>query len=303
MAVNITINVPGEEAVEAITVPAGTPGEVAAHISELRERLDEMDAQMGDEIKPFPKARVGGYMSHFQITIELTEGPKAGEIISIVSPLAAQSVAWSDPFVYEGPGADHVARVPLPQGCHLPDAITEGDFLNRPPEYFQTGKEVLWLQILNLDARMESEIGPVRIILGQTLKDEYPDIFRPSLGVAQALGRSGFPARLFFNPYAILETPIGTFRAIHGTLAYGRVTSFPPIGTPVTICDCIPLEPLDEVRKRLKKGDDRPVKPVGRIVALSHPIDMEMQLSGEESFHFVSGCIDRAAQKASGKSG
>ena len=111
----------------------------------------------------------------------------------------------------------------------------------------------------------------------------------------------GFPARLFFNPYAIMETPLGAFRAIHGTLAYGRVTSFPPIGPPVTICDCVPLEPIEDVRWMVKKGDHRLAKSIGRIVALSHPIDMEMQLPGEESFQFVSACIDHASDRAQSK--
>lgn len=302
MTININIQVSDEDTVRTTTGAPVGHAELATKLADLRAQHDELIAQMGDEIGPFPRAKIGGYMSHFQITLELTEGPKAGQIVSIVSPLAAQSVAWSDPFIYEGPAANHVVRTPIPVGCHLSDTISEADFINRPPEYFEPGKESLWLQILNLDANMETDIGPVRIILGETLKTEYPDIFKPSLGVAQSLGRNGgFPARLFFNPYAIMETPLGAFRAIHGTLAYGRVTSFPPIGTPVTICDCVPLEPVDDVRSMVKKGDDRLAKSIGRIVALSHPIDMEMQLPGEESFQFVSACIDHASDRAQSK--
>ena len=146
-------------------------------------------------------------------------------------------------------------------------------------------------------------MGPIRIILGETLKREYPDIFEPSLGVAQSLSRTGFPARLFFNPYAVIETPFGAFRAIHGTLAYGRVTKFPPVGTPVSICNCIPVESVDEVREMvLSQGVEMRTRnlteidecrqPFARIIALSHPIDMELQISGDEAFDIVERAIE-----------
>jgi hypothetical protein len=172
--------------------------------------------------------------------------------------------------------------------------ITETDFLHRPKDYFIVGKETLWLQILNLDARMDSEIGPIRIILGETLKRAHPDIFRPSLGAAQSLGQSGFPATLFFNPYAVVETRYGAFRAVHGTLAYGRVTAFPPIGTPVTICDQIPFEHLDTVREALAANDPTRIREIGRIIALTHPIDMEIHEEGEGAYDLVNALIEAA---------
>lgn len=249
--------------------------------------------QISGDTKPFPKARLGGYMSHFQIVLEIDEG-KRKRLVSVVSPLAAQTVSWSDPFIYKGPSAKHYVDLIMPRGSDLPQRIHESDFLNWPAEFFQIGRETMWLQILNLDARMDTDIGPMRIILGETLKREYPDLFRPSLGVAQSHSSvGGFPASLYFNPYAIVETPIGTFRAVHGTLTYGRVTQFPPVGTPVTIASCIPLEPIDEVRAAREKGaSEDTISPMGRIIALSHPIDMEVQLSGEEIFRFVEDCID-----------
>jgi hypothetical protein len=164
--------------------------------------------------------------------------------------------------------------------------LREEDFLVRPAEFFEVGKETLWLQILNLDARMDSEIGPIRIILGETLKREYPDLFFPSVGIAQSLGNSGFPARLFFDPFAIIETPLGAFRAIHGILSYGRVTNFPPIGTPVSIREPIELDQVEEIRSK-KLGLNHSANPLARIIALSHPIDTELQLPGEEAYHFV----------------
>lgn len=272
--------------VHSIPIEAAAAGDGPAQVADtqLRARYDELVEQMGDDIKPFPEPKVGGYLSRFKLVIEMNTDER--QIISLVSPLAAQSVAWGAPFIYSGPEGKHVVDLPLPAGSDLPAQISESDFIARPPEFFQEGKETLWLQILNLDATMDSDIGPIRIILGETLKREYPDLFRPSLGAAQSLGSSGFPARLFFNPLAIIETPIGAFRAIHGVLSYGRVTNFPPIGTPVSIRECIPLDPVDVIRSQdlgLRSSDN----PVGRIVALSHPIDMEMQLEGEKAYEFV----------------
>jgi|GEM_PF-3283093 len=313
MAIEIVIKVSDDSSVSV--EQSGESGRVRPRPTGLG--YDELIELMGDDIKPFPPAKIGGYMSHFRIVLELMTDPS--QIISIVSPLSAQSVAWSNPFVYEGPQARHKVDIPLPSSSQLPSQIAEEDFIERPEEFFQVGKETTWLQILNLDARMDSEIGPVRIILGETAKREYPDIFQPSLGAAQSLGKSGFPARLFFNPFAIVETELGAFRAIHGVLSYGRVTGFPPIGTPVTIRNCIPLDLVDHIRE-MDLGLGHSETKMARILALSHPIDMELQLpdeiegtpptaafaaslagdaaagpsqTGEAAYHFVERAIER----------
>lgn len=307
MAVNITINVADEDRVR---------GEDHSRFRELEQKLEEQKREfdrfsqrIGSDAKPFPRAKLGGYMSHFKIVLEL-ETDEGSELLSIVSPLAAQTVSWSDPFIYQGPDSGHVARVQIPSSSQLPSVIREEDFLDRPEEFFQTGKETIWLQILNLDARMETTLGPVRIILGETLLREHPDLFQPSLGVAQSIGDEGFPARLYFNPYAIIETRIGSFRAIHGTLSYGRVTNFPPIGTPISIADCIPIEPIEEVYRVMRERNvpvrqvgPGEIEPVGRIIALTHPIDMEIQLKGEEIYDFVERCIVEGAEEAEGSDG
>lgn len=302
MAINVTINVSETQGETADLHLAGARSIQSVHdrVADLGSKHDKLVAQMGDEIAPFPPSRIGGYMSHFRIVLELGIPGADSRVLSIVSPLAAQSVSWSDAFTYEGPEARHAIRIPIPRGSTLPDVIAETNFLDKPAQFFEAGRQTLWLQILNLDARMETELGPVRIILGETLKREYPDLFMPSLGVAQSLGDEGFPARLYFNPYAVIETPIGAFRAIHGTLSYGRVTAFPPIGTPISIADCIPLEPVDHVREVMRATSASAAKsvvptPAGRIVALSHPIDMEMQLSGDDAFQFVERSIAAAA--------
>jgi hypothetical protein len=259
---------------------------------ELRSRHEELIQQMGDEISPFPGAGVDGFLSHFVMSIEFLKGDAAGTVVSLVLPPAAQTVARSEPFDYAGPEADHVVEVPIPEGCTLSSTISESDFLAHPDGFFTPGKQTVWMQILNLDARANTpELGRIRIILGETLKREYPAIFEPSLGVAESLGSGGFPARLFFNPYAIVETEFGTFRAIHGTLAYNRITDFPPCGTAVSICAAVPLEPVEHLRpgdaRRSATTDAPRPDPVARLISLTHPIDAPMHLSGPEAFALV----------------
>src|SRR5262245_40318351 len=166
----------------------------------LRE-LEELRAQVGG-ISPFPNAEIDGFLSHFVIMVEFLRGPQAGQYATITMPVAVQTVSRSSPFVYEGTNANHSVSLPLPLRSRLPREVRESDFIVRPNGFFQRGKEVVWMQIINLDARANTEIGPLRIILGETLLNEYKEFFRPSLGAAESLGRSGFPAKLFFNPVA-----------------------------------------------------------------------------------------------------
>ena len=88
---------------------------------------------------------------------------------------------------------------------------------------------------------------------------------------------------------------MGSFRAIHGTLAYGRITDFPPIGTPVTITSAVPLESTDEVRRMAAVGQEGAIEPFARLIALSHPIDVAMQIPGEEAFDLVESMIGAPA--------
>ena len=306
MPINLTINV------------SESPGTPAEHQNGRTERIEQqLDAltkkheqllakheefirQMGNQIAPFPPAGVDGFLSHFIIQIQFLKGEMAGKVIALTMPPATQTVSRSDPFIYRGPEASHRVFIPLPKGCSLANSVSESDFLHRPSEFFVKGQETVWMQILNLDSRMETEWGPIRIILGETLKREYPDVFQPSLGISQALGSRGFPSRLFFNPYAIIETPFGAFRAIHGTLSYGRVTGFPPVGTPVSICECIPMEDVHEVRnaRAMKAGH---VEPFARIIALAHPIDTPMHISGDEAFNLIEDMISQGTKPLASK--
>jgi hypothetical protein len=263
---------------------ANGSGNLAVEVAELR-------AQMGEHIAPFGEGGVDGFLSHFILTIQFLKGPMRDQLMHLTMPTAVQTVSRSNPFIYQGREARHEVRIPLPEGCTLPDTITDDDFLTRPEDFFQEGQEAVWMQILNLDARMEdTPLGPMRIILGETLKREYPDLFQPSLGVAESLGKAGFPAKLFFNPIAVIQTKFGDFRAKHGTLAYGRVVAFPPVNTPVSIRDAVPMELVQDIRAL---GDVRAdVEDCqARIIALSHPIDVSLQIPGNEAFGVLEGSI------------
>jgi hypothetical protein len=208
-------------------------------------------------------------------------------------------VTRSSPFVYEGTQSGHKISVPLPKRSRLPTTIAEEDFFIRPPGFFQRGKEVVWMQIVDLDAKATTEVGEIRVILGESILREYPDFFRPSLGVAESLGRSGFPAKLFFNPVAILETEFGVFRAVHGVLSYGRITQFPPIGASVSISASIPMEPVEQVLER-RQGKRHRIDPSIRIIALAHPIDVPMQISGYDAIGAIQAQV-QGAQKVKAK--
>jgi hypothetical protein len=246
-------------------------------------------AEDPDSSKPFPDSGLDAFLSHFVFTLQLTT-PKSN-LIHITLPVAVQTVSRSKPFIYKG--SDDVAEVPLPAGCTLSNVIKESDFPQRPDPFFTVGKQVVWLQILNLDARGETALGPIRIILGETLKREYPDLFQPSLGVAQSLGASGFPARLFFDPCAIVETKIGNFRAVHGVLSYGRINEFPPVGSAVQTTDVIPLDTVETLRAQAAAGTAAVASPKSpRVLALTHPVDAVLHLSGDEAFDLVNQSID-----------
>ncbi len=232
---------------------------------------------------PFPKADTDVFLSSFIFSARFNEGPLQGMPINLTLPVAIQTVARSNPFIYQGAGQQ--VEVPLPRRSTLKPVLTEADFPQLPEPYFQPGKEVIWMQIIDLDARGDTPIGPVRIIIGETLKREYPDLFLPSLGVAQSLGDSGFPARLFFDPTGVLETQAGAWRAVHGVLSYGRIDRFPPVGVNVQTSDVIPLHSTDQLRRAAATGGEAPAS--GVVLGLTHTINTELHIRGDEAFDLV----------------
>lgn len=241
------------------------------------------------KIADFPVAGIDGFLSHFVLTLQFHEGEKRGQLIHLTLPSAVQTVVRSHPFVYRGKSANHSVQFALPKDSTLIRTITESDFFVTPPAFFEENKEVIWLQILNLDARADTPIGPIRAILGETFKREYPDLYQPSFGAAQSLGRSGLPAKLFFSPNAIFETPFGALKTRPKALLGTNITSIPPVGSSPSLLEAVPLDSIDNLRAEAAGKLAGPLSPVASIQALAHPIDA--LLFGEDVFSSVERTI------------
>jgi hypothetical protein len=177
----------------------------------------------------------------------------------------------------------------VPEGSELPNTLSEEEFPATPADFFERGKETIWLQILNLDARGETPFGPTGAILGDTFRREYPDLFQPSFGAAQSLGDTGLPAKLFFSPVAMFETPFGAFRTRRKALLGSRIESIPPVGSSPRLLGAIPLDTVEELR-----APDTALRedaPAANLLALAHPIDAELQ--GDDPFQLVQSAIGR----------
>jgi hypothetical protein len=231
----------------------------------------------------FPSAGLDSFLSHFIIAIKFLTGARGGQLVTLSLPAAVQTVARSEPFVYQGPTAHPSVRLAVPIGSSLAATISDADFFVKPQGFFEQGKEHVWLQILDLEAKADTSLGPIRIILGETFKKEYPDIFEHSLGAAQAIGATGFPARLFFSPNAVIETPFGSLKTRAGKALLGaRITEFPPVGSNPSLSAAVPLDSVDALRAELARGAGHAsplasAAPVAQIQALSHAIDAALK--------------------------
>jgi hypothetical protein len=251
------------------------------------------DSSSRDSTDAFPSAGVDVFLSHFVIALQVQGQP---QIISLSLPSAIQTVSRSRPFVYTAEKAGkHVAEIEMPRGATLATQIHEKDFQVRPKGFFTPGKESVWLKILNIDARANTEIGPVRIILGETLKREYSDLYQPSLGVAEALSSHGFPARLFFSPVAIIETSFGVFRTGAKALVGTKISAFPPVGSSPILESAVELHTIEVIREAQKTGAALQA-PAAQILALGHPIDAALSLDDPGS---AFAAIEASASKRS----
>lgn len=239
----------------------------------------------------FPPAGIDGFLSHFIFTVRINKGDLAGEVFSYTWPASIQTVVRSEPFIYEGPQARHRVEFTLPDGADLPRTLTEDEFIAVPKGFLQPGKETIWLQILNLDARGQTDYGPMRCILGATFKREYPDIFQASFGAAQSIGERGLPARLFFNPNGIFETPFGNLHTRPKALLGTRIDQVPPVGSSPEMLGPIALDSTDDLRSA--KGGTLPEPPTATLMALAHPIDAKLQGDERELYEIVEKAIAR----------
>src|SRR5712691_1815743 len=112
-----------------------------------------------ESLGSFPPAGIDAFLSHFVFTIRIDQGDRKGELISYTWPAAIQSVARSNPFTYKKGAAKQTVKFPLPTKSELQREISEKDFLTVPKNFFEAGKETIFLQILNLDARGDTPWG------------------------------------------------------------------------------------------------------------------------------------------------
>jgi hypothetical protein len=242
--------------------------------------------------KPFPKEGIDAFLSHFVLTVEFNHEAMAGQLITLTLPAALQVVSRSEPVKYSRSLRNTRTRLPLPKGCSLVGELGEADLLTSPPGFFQEGKETVWLQILNLDARSDTPVGPIRIILGETFKREYPDLFQPSFGAAQTLGHGGFPAQLFFSPNAIIETPFGAYKTRAKALVAAEVNAFPPVGGAPKLQKPVELDKVETLRRQ--KVVEGLGSPDAVVSLLEHPIDAPAEdLNIDEFFRKLDTTISR----------
>lgn len=239
-------------------------------------------------ISAFPPAGIGGFLSDLVFTLRVNTGELAGEILSYSWPAAILTVVRSDPFVYSGRAAGHRVEFPMPWGSRVPRSLAADDFARIPPGFYETGRETVWLQVLNLAARGQTDYGPARCILGETLKREYPDIFRPSFGAAQSIDSSGFPARLFISLIAVFETPFGALCVGPDTLLGCRLQKGPPVGA---IPHLLAPTQLDSVADLRSRSAIRPAHPAATLLALASPILGILHSSGGQAFNTVEQAI------------
>jgi len=244
---------------------------------------------------PFPSAGVDGFLSHFVLAVQFYENPgdkggRSGALVHLSLPSAVQTVARSAPFHYQPTLHDHGVELALPARAQLPARVRRSDFQVSPPGFFEGGRESVWLQIVNLDARAETALGPIRIILGETFRQEYEDVFEPSFGAAESIHGKGFPARLFFSPNAVIETPLGALKTRPKALVGASIDAFPPVGSYPSLQHTVALDRVDDLREANAAG--RPLdtlKPIAAIRALAHPIDAV--LLGGDPYEAVAATI------------
>src|SRR5947209_378749 len=104
MTTPVIINITGGEITPASGAPMA-PGGMGVGMSS--PAIADIHDMMGDQIGPFPHAGVDGFLSHFIIMIRFRAGPMAGRTVSFTSPPAVQAVSRSEPFIYQGPHANH----------------------------------------------------------------------------------------------------------------------------------------------------------------------------------------------------
>jgi hypothetical protein len=161
--------------------------------------------------------------SRFDLDMEILKGPNKGEKFTLSNLTDVMVVSRSNPFVDGGPDADDTADLtftfegqdgegkrfrkldPLRQrGFNLKPKVRDSDFPVIPRGFNATKAKTIFLEIASIDAA--SPDGSSRLLAGQPLKDKFPNLFKPALGMIVENGDRRYPARSFFIPYGLIMT-------------------------------------------------------------------------------------------------
>lgn len=132
-----------------------------------------------------------------------------GQRLRFVFPSCLATVRRSDPFLFQTGAAVHF---PPRRNDGSEEAVRSDDFGNMPAGSFVAGTETVWLELVDLDARGTVEGDAGRLLAGETLLAEHPDLHERALGVLRSSLGAGFPARLVFALQAMIVSPRGTFK-------------------------------------------------------------------------------------------
>ena len=176
----------------------------------------------------FPSAGTEFIPSRFDLEIELIEGPAAGTKIQLNNLLDIMVLGLSEPIIdsgrntddsssfswsfKEGNGELYEELAPLrSRGITLAREIRDSDFPFIPKGFNGTNAKTVYLEVVSLDAK--SARGKYRILAGQPLKEKFPNLYQPALGMAIGNPNSRLPQNSFFIPYGVIMTPYGNFLA------------------------------------------------------------------------------------------
>jgi len=161
--------------------------------------------------------------SRFDLDMEILKGPNKGEKFTLSNLTDIMVVSRSNPFVDGGLGTDDAADMSFTfegqdgegkrfrnldrlrqRGFDLKPRIQDSDFPVIPEGFNGKKNRTFFLEIASIDA--VSPDGKSRLLVGQPLKDKFPNLYKPALGMIIENGDRRYPARSFFIPYGVIMT-------------------------------------------------------------------------------------------------
>ncbi|KYC43754.1 hypothetical protein WA1_00895 [Scytonema hofmannii PCC 7110] len=179
----------------------------------------------------FPRSGTNFIPSRFDLDIEILSGPNAGEKLTLSNFTDIMVISRSNAFLDRGPLANDTSNLKFDfkdqngegekfpklaklrqKGISLSPQVKDSDFLVIPEGFNGTGARTVFVEIVSIDAK--SADGSAEILVGQALKDRFPNIYQPALGMIVAeRNNNKFPAKSFFIPYGVIRTKFGDFLA------------------------------------------------------------------------------------------